>query len=149
MKVSVGGVVVQEAPMKVEMISKEDVVQKVVNFGKVALPLSFGAGVVNSLSSAKAAAIAFSSKSTLLAVAGTTVTVGTGLADKLQPLIHLVQDLALPVGICTAIWGIIEWMLGNPAGTRKVKSSIIGFVAIFVIPYVFYAVRDGLQGGIV
>jgi hypothetical protein len=147
MKVSVGGVIVQEAPA-VQSKSMQEVVEKVTSFGKVALPLSLGAGVLNSLSSAKAAVVAFSSKSTLLATTGNAVAVGTGLADKLQPLIHLVQDLALPVGICTATWGVIEVMLGNPAGTRKIKNSVIGFVAIFIIPYVFYAVRDGLQGGI-
>jgi len=129
MRVTVGGVVVQEAN-PVVIVSKEEVVRQVNNFGRAILPLGLGAGVLNVATFTKAAQV------------------GTGLADKLQPLIHLVQDLALPVGICAATWGVIEIMLGNPSGTKKIKNSVIGFVGIFIIPFVFYAVRDALQGGI-
>lgn len=134
MRIVVGGVLVQESMPKVIIPAKEEVVKQVTRFGKTMLPISLGAGILNSTFIAKAEAV---------------VVVGTGLADRLQPLVHLVQDLALPVGICTSIWGIIELMLQNPAGARKIKSSVIGFVFIYVIPTVFYAIRDAFQAGMI
>lgn len=61
---------------------------------------------------------------------------------KFQPLIHMVQDFALPVGVIVATWGLIEIIMGNrPSGKEKLKYSIIGYIGIFVIPMVFEAIR--------
>jgi len=131
-----GEVLAQEAPVAKVMV-KEETIQKLQHFGRIALPISFGLGVLNMTKFAHAAEVMVN-----------TATAGASIADKLKPLIHLAQDLALPVGVGVAIWGIVEMMCQNPNGGRKVKTSILGFAGIFVIPYVFYAIRDALQGGI-
>lgn len=65
------------------------------------------------------------------------------IGDKLMPLLRMLQDLALPLGIIVASWGLIEIILGNfPQGKEKIKYAIIGFVGMFVIPEVFYTIRD-------
>lgn len=67
------------------------------------------------------------------------------LVDKLYPLIELVQDLALPVGIVVSTWGLLEYMIGNPAGKDKIKGAVVGFIGIFIIPSVFYAIRGAFR----
>jgi len=69
-----------------------------------------------------------------------------GLVSRLSPLINLVQDLALPIGIIVASWGLIEIMLGNPAGKQKIKSAIISYVGVFVIPFLFYEIHHAFRG---
>lgn len=69
-----------------------------------------------------------------------------GLADKLMPLIKMIQDLALPIGIGVATWGLIEVIIGNfGSGKNKIKYAIIGFAGMFVIPEIFYAIRSAFQ----
>lgn len=65
--------------------------------------------------------------------------------SKLEPLIHMVQNLALPVGIVISTWGMIELMVGNPGGKQKVKMSLIGYAGIFLIPIAFKMIHDALQ----
>lgn len=64
------------------------------------------------------------------------------IAERLLPLISMVQDLALPIGIVVASWGLIEVIIGQPSGKEKIKYAIIGYVGMFLIPELFYAVRD-------
>lgn len=69
---------------------------------------------------------------------------GAGIASSLMPLINMIRDLALPVGIAVSSWGLIEIMIGNvPSGKQKLKFSIIGFIGMYIIPTIFYAIRDG------
>lgn len=64
------------------------------------------------------------------------------LADRLMPLINMIQDFALPVGIGVATWGLIEIIIGNfGGGKQKIKYAVIGFAGMFVIPEVFYAIK--------
>lgn len=84
----------------------------------------------------------------LKAMAATTVATATGvdIMSKLMPLVYILQDIALPVGICVASWGLIEIIIGNPGGRQKVKYSVIGYAALFLIPFVFMVIRDTLRG---
>lgn len=68
------------------------------------------------------------------------------IAKKFDPLIQILQDFAFPVGIGVATWGFIEIMMGNPRGKMKVKYSIIGYVGIFVLPFVFEIIRGAFRG---
>lgn len=69
-----------------------------------------------------------------------------GLADRLMPLINMIQDLALPIGIGVATWGLIEIIIGNfGSGKSKIKYAVIGFAGMFIIPEVFYAIRSAFQ----
>lgn len=81
-----------------------------------------------------------------LLTAANTVLAATGdPASRIQPLIHLLQDLALPVGIIVATWGLIEIIIGNPSGKQKIKYSVFGYAGIFLIPEIFYAIRDAFR----
>lgn len=101
--------------------------QQVQKFGKITLPASVAAGVLAMTQNALAANT-------------------PNLATKMQPIIHMVQDLALPVGITVSTWGLIEIMIGNPGGKQKIKYAVIGYIGIFLIPILFYMIRDGLGG---
>lgn len=76
-----------------------------------------------------------------------TVATGTnfGLGNALAPIISMLQELALPVGIGMAIWGLIEVMVGNPGGRDKIKWSLISYVGVFIIPFFFYQVKGAFN----
>lgn len=78
-----------------------------------------------------------------------TTTMGTVMAvkkvdllPKLMPLIEVIQEIALPVAIIVASWGCIEWIVGQPGYKRKIQTSIVGYSAIFGIPFIFTTLRD-------
>lgn len=98
-------------------------------FKNAVLPLSAGAGVLSMSVPAHAA-----------------TREGINLADRLMPIISMIQELALPVGIGVATWGLVEVIIGNFGGGRqKIKYAVIGFVGMFIIPEVFYAIKDAFQ----
>jgi len=68
-----------------------------------------------------------------------------GIAPALQPVISMLQELALPVGIGMAIWGLIEIIIGNPGGKDKIKYAMLGYIGVFVIPYFFYQIKGALS----
>lgn len=68
------------------------------------------------------------------------------LLKKLMPLIHVIQDIALPVSIIVASWGCIEWIVGSPGYKQKLKAAIVGYSALFGIPFLFQVLHDALQG---
>jgi len=68
-----------------------------------------------------------------------------GIAPALQPVISMLQELALPVGIGMAIWGLIEIIIGNPGGKNKIKYAMLGYIGVFVIPYFFYQIKGALS----
>ena len=79
----------------------------------------------------------------ILNVANTAFASTDVIGDKLTPLLKILQDLALPLGIIVASWGLLEVILGNfPQGREKIKYSVVGFVGMFLIPEVFYTIRD-------
>ena len=79
----------------------------------------------------------------MLNVTTPTFAATSDITEKLTPLMGMLQDLALPLGIIVASWGLIEIILGNfPQGKEKIKYSVVGFVGIFAIPEVFYTIRD-------
>lgn len=80
----------------------------------------------------------------LLNIANTAAAAGTDtIGEKLKPLLQILQDLALPLGIIVASWGLIEIILGNfPQGREKVKYAVVGFIGMFIIPEIFYTIRD-------
>lgn len=115
-----------EKANQVLVLSTEKKLEQFVDnfFRKVAVPVSIGLGYTGM---------------TLRAFAST----GVNLAEKLTPLISIVQDLALPVGIVVASWGLIEIIMGNlESGKHKLKYSVIGFVGMFIIPQVFYSIKE-------
>ncbi len=68
-----------------------------------------------------------------------------GLAQALAPIIALLQELALPVGIGMSIWGLIEIMIGNAGGKDKIKLAILGYIGVFIIPFFFYKIEAAFQ----
>lgn len=113
------------------------------------LPGTVAASLFDALSSSAFAAAG-------LPVTGDTPTLGqigsaagrSGIWAQFQPLVAMVQDFALPVGVVVATWGLIEVIMGNLAsGKEKVKYSIIGFIGVYVIPMVFEAIRAAFHHG--
>lgn len=69
------------------------------------------------------------------------------LWGKFLPLVHMVQEFAMPVGVVVATWGLIEIIMGNlGSGKEKVKYSLIGYIGVFVIPMVFEAIASAFKG---
>ena len=68
-----------------------------------------------------------------------------GIAPALQPVISMLQELALPVGIGMAIWGLIEIIIGNPGGKDKIKYAMLGYIGVFIIPFFFYQIKGALS----
>lgn len=73
---------------------------------RVLIPLTAGLSILSRTSSVWAA------------------TPAKGVADNLMPIIHMLQDFAFPVGLGVGIWGLIEYIMDNPAGKEKVKKAI-------------------------
>jgi hypothetical protein len=71
---------------------------------------------------------------------------GTPFTDALWPLIRMLQDFALPVGVGVAIYGMIEHMLDNPAGKKRVAAAGFGYVGVFLIPVMFRAIQYAFKG---
>ena len=79
----------------------------------------------------------------ILNVASTAFANTDSIATRLEPLIRIIQDLALPIGIIVSSWGLIEIIIGNfPQGREKVKYAVVGFIGMFIIPEIFYTIRD-------
>lgn len=115
-------------------VTKEQAQQEVKKIYKTALPISVGIGILNAAKTALASP---------MSTVPTTATASIG--ERITPLLHMVQDLALPTGIVVASWGLIELMLGNPRGKDKLKWSLLGYIGIFIIPEVFYIIRQGFR----
>jgi uncharacterized membrane protein YuzA (DUF378 family) len=129
-------------PVLVKEAKAQETVSKI--FGHHLLPISTAAGVMWAKSKAFAASAVetiANPQTTVPSAAG-----AKGLGAALIPIIHMIQDLALPTGIIVASWGLIEIMIGNPNGKTKIKYAIIGFVGLFIVPSVFYAIRDAFAG---
>ena len=84
-----------------------------------------------------------SRSSAVFAAAAPTQNIITGL----MPIVQMIQDLAFPVGLGVGIWGLIEYIMDNPAGKEKVKRAVIGYIGIFVLPSIFLAIRNAFKGG--
>jgi len=82
----------------------------------------------------------------LLATAPISAVTGQySVATALQPVISMLQELALPVGIGMAIWGLIEIIIGNPGGKDKIKYAMLGYIGVFIIPFFFYQIKGALS----
>ena len=68
------------------------------------------------------------------------------IMSKMMPLVHVLQDIALPISLIVATWGCIEWIIGTPGWKQKVKGAIIGFVTIYALPYIFITLKKVLEG---
>lgn len=123
-----------EAPVNPLVLAHEEQVEKAIQrVGKFLIPSSISAGVF--------------SIQTLAFAEETKQVAGESLISGLWPLIELLQSFAFPVGVGIAIWGIIEMMAtGSPTGIRKIKLAIIGYVGIFLVPYLFEQIRLAFQG---
>lgn len=128
---------IQIDPAKMTTYCNEARIEKAINdfFRKYAIPASLGTSILMFTTQAFAAV-----PDAVPAVAAPAI---HGLADKLIPLLHMVQDFALPVGIIVSSWGLIEMIMGNiESGKHKMKWAIIGYIGMFLIPQVFYAIHD-------
>lgn len=137
MIVKIGGQVVGQyengvniMPIEVKAIEPREIDLKVDRlFKNQVMPFAVGTGVL-SMSGKVFAATA----------------TGVNIADRIMPLINMIQDLALPVGIGVATWGLIEIIVGNfSSGKGKIKYAVVGFAGMFIIPEVFYAIRGAFQ----
>ncbi len=66
--------------------------------------------------------------------------VGGDLVVKLWPLVGKLQEFGLAVGIGMSLWGLCRIIMGDPSGKQQIWQSIIGFVGLFVLPEVFFAI---------
>ena len=117
---------IQRAKSRVyDLLEQPNLEEKVeVVFKRYGIPSAIGIGLLNIATTASAAG---------------TDTIG----EKLKPLLQILQDLALPLGIIVASWGLIEIIIGNfPQGKEKIKYAVVGFVGMFIIPEIFYTIRD-------
>lgn len=98
--------------------------------------------------SAATAATAVTKLGALATLGGVSATTAKhiDLMHKLLPIIHLIQDIAMPISIIVASWACIEWIIGSPGWKQKIKGAIIGFCAIYIIPFAFEAVGGALSG---
>lgn len=116
-----GTVISEPAP---ELVAHyEDKIKKA--FKKYVMPASIAVGILNR------------STTVFAEVSGTKT-----IAESMMPLIDMIQDLALPIGIAISSWGLIEIIAGNfGSGKDKVKYAVIGFAGMFLVPEIFYAIR--------
>lgn len=97
----------------------------------------------------KTGSITLKSSAAVGLAAATNFVVGSnlGLYDKLAPLIDIIQELALPVGIGMATWGAIEYMVGHKdKGQKLIISSVLGYAGTFLIPFLFQIIKTTLGG---
>jgi len=106
------------------------------------LPLTTG---INLLATAPISAVTGQYSVATTAQAVPVATTYMGIAPALQPVISMLQELALPVGIGMAIWGLIEIILGNPGGKDKIKYAMLGYIGVFIIPFFFYQIKGALS----
>jgi len=66
--------------------------------------------------------------------------VGGELVTKLWPLVGKLQQFGLAVGIAMSLWGLCRFIMGDPSGKKLIGDAIIGFIGLFVIPEVFFAI---------
>lgn len=103
--------------------------------GEILIPFGTAIGILNT-------AIRAFAETAVPAAAG-----ATSIGAKLMPLVYMVQDFAFPVGIGVATWGLVEVIIGNVgSGKQKIKYSIIGYVGIFVLPFVFESIKAAFRG---
>ncbi|HEY8889437.1 MAG TPA: hypothetical protein VIM70_04230 [Clostridium sp.] len=116
-----------------------DMGKKVENaFKNYLLPSSILFGVIN-LADPVFAAVAH-------VVPSTANPVGTSnLIVSLWPIITMIQDLALPIGIIVSIWGMVEMIIGSPGWKQKLKFAVIGYVSMFIIPTFFVAIHNAFS----
>lgn len=93
----------------------------------------------------KRVAIPTSIPISLLTIPSKTMAAGfdsSKINQQMQPIVELVQSLALPIGVLVSSWGLLEIIMGNfGSGKDKIKYAIIGFVGMFVVPNVFYTIQ--------
>ena len=81
----------------------------------------------------------------LAAIANPTPVGTANLIVSLWPIITMIQDLALPVGIIVSIWGMVEMIIGSPGWKQKLKFAIIGYISMFIIPTFFIAIHNAFS----
>lgn len=125
----------EEAPVFPVLESEIKAKELVKKVGKFTVPASISLGIMN-LKSAALAAI----QNPTLPVTNTDMS--EGLIRGIWPLIDMLQAFAFPVGVGVAIWGIIEVIAtGSPAGFKKIKYAVIGYIGVFLIPFAFNQIR--------
>ncbi len=71
--------------------------------------------------------------------------VGGDLVQKLWPLVGKLQEFGLAVGIGMSLWGLCRIIMGDPSGKQQIWQSIIGFVGLFMLPEVFFAIWEAFN----
>jgi len=69
----------------------------------------------------------------------------SNLIVSLWPIITMIQDLALPVGIIVSIWGMVEMIIGSPGWKQKLKFAVVGYISMFIIPTFFVAIHNAFS----
>ena len=72
---------------------------------------------------------------------------GGGLITKLWPLVDKLQEFGLIAGIGMSLWGLCIIILGDPSGKSKIWQAVVGFVGLFILPEVFFAIYQAFKGG--
>lgn len=132
MIVKINGEVIQQPEMvEIPVYMIDEKLEKIEKVGKRLIPISLATGLMNV------------SKPTF---AQTSIETSATVGDAIMPILTLIQDIAFPVSIIVASWGLIEVMIGQPIGKEKIKHSIIGFIGIYVIPTLFKTIRTAFAG---
>ncbi|MFB5192709.1 hypothetical protein [Alicyclobacillus fastidiosus] len=67
-----------------------------------------------------------------VAFAGTTQ---PDIRDAFDPVIHMLQDMALPVASIVLAWACLQAMIGHPAqAVDKAKWAVLGYLAMKYVP---------------
>jgi hypothetical protein len=152
MRIKINGVELKEKAVSVAAVPAvydidgkiRDLAQK---YGDCVLPISIAAGFLEVLkdqvlSPTLAGAAGLSSG--YVASSSTPVFAGKAgfdIASAIGPLVDIAQQFAFPVALIVATWGLIDYILGNPEGKTKIKSSLIGYIGVYVIPFIFEAIK--------
>ncbi|WP_206922811.1 hypothetical protein [Alicyclobacillus suci] len=57
------------------------------------------------------------------------------IKDAFDPVIHMLQDMALPVASIVLAWACLQAMIGHPAqAVDKAKWAVLGYLAMRYVP---------------
>jgi len=68
-----------------------------------------------------------------------------GLTGKLWPLIDKLQEFGLAAAIAVSLWGLCRVIMGDPSGKQTIWQALIGFIGLFIIPEVFFAIWEAFR----
>lgn len=72
---------------------------------------------------------------------------GSGMIEKLWPLVEQLKEFGLVAAIAVSLWGLCRVIMGDKGGKQVIWQAIIGFIGLFILPEIFFAIWKVFQGG--